>query len=183
MATASQIMTAEQLLAAGDSLGRCELIKGDLRMMTPAGGRHGDITSILHYRLSAHIYENRLGKLFAAETGFILERDPDTVRAADIAFIAADRLADARTTGFIPIPPDLAVETLSPGDRASEVAEKIQWWLDHGAREAWVVDPENRTLTLHAADQTARVFREHETLDHSAALPGFALALADVFSR
>lgn len=181
MTTSTQPMTAEQLLATGEALGRCELVKGELRMMTPAGGRHGDVTSLLHYHVSDHVYGNGLGKVFAAETGFLLERDPDTVRAPDISFIRADRIAGAETAGFIPIAPDLAVETLSPNDRASEVTGKVQWWLDHGTVEVWVADPENRTLTVHAPDRTARQCRATDRLTESAALPGFASALAEVF--
>ena len=133
-------------------------------MMSPAGGRHGKITMRLAARLAAFVEAVELGEVFAAETGFLLERDPDTVRAPDIAFIASERVHQADTSGFICVPPDLAVETLSPDDRASRVNQKIQWWLDHGVRQVWVVDIENQTVSIHPCEGQAQLLRQGESL-------------------
>jgi Uma2 family endonuclease len=182
MSTATRtITTAEQLLAVASSLGRCELIRGELRMMSPAGGDHGQTTGRLHVLIGHYVLTNRLGEVFAAETGFVLERNPDTVRAPDIAFIARDRVPDARVKGFLAIAPDLLVETLSPDDRASEVSAKIQWWLGHGVREAWVVDADNRSVTVHQRDGTIRRYGPRDTIESPDLLPGFTLSLREIF--
>jgi len=181
MTRTQTITTAEQLFAAGSELGRCELIQGELRMMHAAGGWHGQVTAELAYRIGQFVREHDLGVTFAAETGFVLERDPDTVRAPDIAFIAKQRAAEARTEKFIPIPPDLAVETLSPSDTASEVAEKTQWWLDHGVKQVWIVDPKSRSITVHYPDATARTYRDGDTLRDDQLLPGLSIDLAPLF--
>lgn len=182
MTRTSTITTAEQLFEAGSELGRCELVKGDLRMMHAAGGWHGQITLRLSGELYKYVEANDLGVLCAAETGFVLERNPDTVRAPDIAFIAKDRAAEARTEKFIPIPPDLVVETLSPSDTASAVAEKTQWWLDHGVKRVWIVDPGSESISMHGPDGTARTYRAEHTLRDDGVLAGFTLEVGKLFA-
>ena len=184
MSTASsdQPMTADDLLARSSELGRCELIEGELVMMTPAGGDHGAIVNELAWHLNRHVREHELGKIWAAETGFLLERKPDTVRAPDIAFIATHRVGEAQTPTFIPIPPDLAVEVNSPHDVVGEVAAKVEWWLAHGTALVWVVDLRSRTVTKYHPDGSARVVHINETLTGDDVLPGFELPLAKLFS-
>jgi Uma2 family endonuclease len=151
-------------------------------MMAPAGGAHGDLTGRLHILIGQHVMAHRLGRVYAAETGFVLERNPDTVRAPDIAFIATPRLPQANTRAFIPIAPDLIVETLSPDDRASEVSAKIQWWLDHGVQEAWILDGENRSITVYQPDGTIRRYGRDDTLDDDNVIPGLSLSLRELFT-
>lgn len=181
-ATTPQLVTAEQLLERSAELPRCELIRGALKMMSPAGGRHGDLAFALGLQIGTYVNEHHLGKLYAAETGFLLERDPDSVRAPDIAFIAAYRADQANTPGYIPIPPDLAVEVNSPGDRAGDVAAKVQWWLTHGTKLVWVVDPKPQTVTAYHPGGSAHVYAAQDTLDGGDVLPGFAMPLASLFT-
>jgi Uma2 family endonuclease len=174
------ITTAEQLLVAGD-IGRCELVRGELRMMIPAGGEHGRITGKLTCAVGNHVMSRQLGTFYAAETGFLLSEDPDTVRAPDVAFIRAGRAA-APARGFVPGAPDLAVEVLSPDDRPGYVREKVAEWLEAGARAVWVVDPRARAVTVHVSTRDPRTLQETDTLDGGDALPGFELAVRDIFA-
>jgi len=173
------ITTAEQLLRAGD-IGRCELIRGELRMMIPAGGEHGRITANLTCQLGNHIKSHQLGTFYAAETGFRLARNPDTVRAPDFAFLRGPR-ASHSLRGFVPGPPDLAVEVLSPDDRPGYVREKVAEWLEAGTLAVWVVDPRERTVTVHEPERPAVVLSESEVLPGAELLPGFELAVREVF--
>ena len=91
MSTTTPI-TAEQLLRMPNDGFRYELVAGELKKMTPSGWEHGAVGGKLHALLGRHILEHRSGRIFFAETGFLLSRDPDTVRAADIAFIRKDHL-------------------------------------------------------------------------------------------
>jgi len=180
-APSHKLMTAEELLARSSELGRCELIQGELIKMSPAGGLHGLIGMRLLRHLDQFVQSNKLGELTLAETGFRLETSPDTVRAPDVAFIASDRVAQAKTEKFIPIPPDLAVEVNSPGDTVGEVVSKVQWWLAHGTRAVWVVDPKSQTVTTYHPDGSARVVHRGETLTGGDVLPGFELPLDKLF--
>ena len=177
------LMTADELLRRSDALGRCELIEGELIMLMPPGGFHGWIAGDIFRPLDAFVQKQKLGRVFP-EVGYLLERYPDTVRAPDVSFIAADRLDRAKTPKYIPIPPDLAVEVNSPNDRPGEVLEKVGWWLEHGVRLVWVVDPGTQTVAVYPGDAAAgvpRVLGRADTLDGGNVLPGFALPLTEVF--
>jgi len=116
-----------------------------------------------------------------AETGFRLESNPDTVRAPNVAFIEADRAAEADTPKFIPVPPDFCAEVLSPNDRATEVAEKVHWWLDHGVRLVRVVDPENETVTAYERGGGVRINHRDDTIEGGDVFPGLALPVDRLF--
>lgn len=180
MIASSSIITAEQLLAAGD-IGRCELIRGELVMMSPAGPNHGDIANNVAFYVTKHVKQHRLGKVFAAETGFLIARNPDTVRAPDVAFVKADRVKSLPSRGFFPGSPDLAVEVLSPDDAASEVLAKVQDWLGAGCAEVWVVDPVRKTIVVSRKDQPVLVLNEGDELTCESLLPGFRLPVAEIF--
>ena len=185
-AFAGRAATAEDLLAAGN-LGPCELVRGEIVMMSPAGFEHGVITQRIAAILHAFVSSRGLGVVTAAETGFLLARAPDTVRAPDAAFVEAGRVPGGRTVGYFAGAPDLAVEVLSPADLRDEpgraaAAAKIQEWLAAGCREVWAVDPSARTITLHHPTEAATVFGAADTLS-SAVLRGFSVALAEVFPR
>lgn len=175
-------MTAEQLLELPDDGMRHELVEGVLRTTAPAGARHGLIAARLLVRLGTFVQTHRLGEFFAAETGFRLRRDPDTVRAPDVAFVGADRAAEAGVPGFPALAPDLVAEVVSPSDRAVDVVGKALAWLDAGVRLVWVVDPQNRTVTVYRQDGVA-VLRGGDVLDGEDVLPGFALPLEELWRR
>ena len=174
------ITTAEQLLRAGD-IGRCELVRGELRMMIPPAYEHGRITFRFGYRLGAHVEPLKLGTILAAETGFLLSRDPDTVRAPDVAFVRAER-EPGPIRGYFPGAPDLAVEVLSPEDRPGPVRRKVAEWLAAGSLAVWVVDPRARTVTVHEPDSDPRVLSESDRLGGGAVLPDFELAVREIFA-
>jgi len=174
------ITTAGDLLRAGD-IGRCELVRGELRMMIPAGGEHGRIAGTLALVLGGHVRAGNLGTFYGAETGFVLSIDPDTVRAPDFAFVRAER-GRPPLRGYVPGAPDLAVEVLSPDDRPGYVREKVAEWLEAGARAVWVVDPRDRTVTIHEPGRPPLLLAETESLSGGDVLPGFELPVRDVFA-
>jgi Uma2 family endonuclease len=180
MATVSQITTAEELLEAQD-LGRCELIRGELIMMSPAGFNHGRIVSRMGTRVASFVEAANLGIVTGAETGFWIGRTPDTVRAPDVGFVRSERLGPAPILGFFPGAPDLAVEVLSPDDRRREVLSKVQNWLDAGCQVVWIVDPLNRTVAVHRPGIDTVHLGEGDTLTAEDVLPGFQLQVAEIF--
>ncbi|MEO1236452.1 MAG: Uma2 family endonuclease [Planctomycetota bacterium] len=160
---------------------RCELIDGEVNPVSPTGGHHGVVVLRIGRKIGAFVDDHQLGLAFGAETGFLLGRDPDTLRAPDVAFIAKDRSAEADIPKYIPIPPDLAVEVNSPSDRISDVTAKANWWLANGTRQVWVVDPPSRTVTVYHPDGAAHVWKDGETFGGGEVLPGFTLAVGELF--
>lgn len=181
MATTQSITTAEQLLQATD-LGRCELLRGELIMMSPPGFEHGRIVVRLGGRLGAYAEKESLGLVAAGDPGFLIAQDPDTVRAPDVAFIGADRVPNTPIEGYFQGAPDLAVEVLSPTDRAGEVLAKVQDWLDAGCRAVWLVDPKTRTVTVYHSRTDIVVLRESDELTGGEVVPGFAVPVAEIFA-
>src|SRR5205809_1033422 len=125
MAVERTLITAEALVALPDDGQRHELVRGELRTMAADGAEHGMVAGRVFGKLYAHVDPHGLGDLFAAETGFLIARQPDTVRAPDVAIVMAGRLAAARPpSGFAALAPDLVVEVVSPFDTAAAVEEK-----------------------------------------------------------
>jgi Uma2 family endonuclease len=174
------ITTADQLLRATE-IGRCELVRGELRLMNPAGGEHGRIVVSLTIPIGTHVRDHRLGTCYGAETGFILSRDPDTVRAPDFAFLRSTRPA-CPARGYYPGAPDLVVEVLSPDDRPGYVRERVAEWIEAGTLEVWVVDPQSRTIVVHEAGQPPQLLDESGVVRGRGLLPGFELAVRDIFA-
>ena len=179
-------VTATELPALSSRLSiegkRTELVRGDLIVMTPAGGRHGQVAHRVGLVIGNHVLDRNLGRMFAAETGFLLQRDPDTVRAPDAAFVAGDRLGTGLIpAGFLEMAPDLAVEVVSPGDSASAVQARVDDWLAAGTRLVWVVDPETRSVIVHRRAGAAVVVPEAGTLDGAPVFSDFSVLVRDLF--
>jgi Uma2 family endonuclease len=173
------LMTAEELLQASLPDKRTDLVRGVLRVREPAGDRHGRVTMNLTIRLGTWVERAGAGQLFAAETGFMLFRAPDTVRAADIAFVRRERLPEA-VPGFLELAPDLVVEVLSPGDRAGETLAKVADWLSAGTWLVWAIDPERRLARIYRHDGTDQMVAADQVLDGEDVVPGFACPLSAV---
>ena len=174
--------TADDLWRMPDDGKRHELVRGELTVMTPAGGEHCEIAGNLSSLLGAHVKARQLGKLLVAEPGFLIARNPDTVRAPDAAFISNEHVpAGGLPKGYIPFAPDIAVEVLSPGDTQLDVEEKIEQWLKAGAAMVWVVNPRGRTVTVHRSGRDPRVLRENDVLGGEEVCPGFSVRVAELF--
>jgi Uma2 family endonuclease len=180
MSTTAQATTAEQLMALPDDGWRYELVDGELRRMAPAGQEHGRIAMNLGGRLAQYVREQSLGVVFAAETGFLLRRQPDTVRAPDVAFVSSARQSPSE--GFFPGAPDLAVELVSPSDSFVEVEEKVFEWLGAGTQAVLVVSPRKRSVSIYRAKDSVRRLTEADTLDLSFVVPGFIIKVEELFA-
>lgn len=183
--TATAQMTAQQfeeIIRSPDyAEKRLELVKGALIVMSPASVLHGIIAGELLYHIRHYVGQNKLGRVTAAETGYILSEH--TVRAPDVGFIAAGRIPPEGLpdTGFTPFAPDLAVEVVSPGNTAAEIHRKVLDFLDAGTKLVWVVYPDTQSVEAHTPTG-ARTFRQNDTLDGGDVIPEFALPVADIFA-
>lgn len=160
-----------------------ELSEGELIVMTPAGGEHGEATFQLGRYIGNFVYDNDLGRCTAAETGYILHKNPngrDVVRAPDVGFVKKERALDGFPKNYIPLAPDLAVEVVSPNDEAQDIDKKVQEYLRYGTRLVWVVYPATKSVMVYTLDSIFRLILD-DSLDGGDVLPGFSLPLKKIF--
>lgn len=175
-------VTAEELIRMPDDGLRRELVRGELRTMNPAGHPHGRVAVRITWPLAQHVEENDLGAVYAAETGFILETDPDTVRAPDAAFVRSERVEEVgESGGFFPGAPDLAVEVVSPGDTYAEVESKVAEWLAAGCRMVIVADGSNRVVRVHRSLTEVTTFTDDDEIDGADVVPGWRMSVRRLF--
>jgi len=177
MSVEAKLMTADELLAMPDDGMKHELVEGVLLTMAPPGWDHGDIAAEIAMQMRAFVKARRLGKV-VVETGFILKRDPDTVRGPDVSFVQTDRVV--RTRKYYQGSPDIAVEVMSPDDRYSEVREKVREYLQAGTSVVIVVDPAKQIAWSYTPEE--RRLTIDDALTAPGVLPGWELPLRELFA-
>jgi Uma2 family endonuclease len=181
MAT-TKLMTADELLAMPDDGRFWELVRGELREVSPSGIRASAVAVAISAWLMIYVIERELGIVTGADGGFVLERDPDTVLAPDVAFIRQDHVPpEDELLRFGQVPPDLVVEVVSPTDRPRAVAEKVAIYLAKGVPLVWVVDPATRSAEVHRPGRQPRRLTIDDAFDGEEIVPGFRLPLSQVF--
>ena len=181
-ATATKLLTADDFWHLPDEGKRLELVRGEVIEAMPTNGEHGAIAGMFVHFLIQWARPIKAG-IAGTESGIILDRDPDIVRAADVHFVRADRLPMGRPSAqFYDFAPDLAVEVISPTETAEGVQEKVRDYLAAGTGLVILVYPRTRLLIAHAADGSSRTYREDEVFSDSTVLPGFSCHVAELFS-
>lgn len=179
------LITAEELWTMPEpSGGRRELVDGEIVEMSPATLLHGVIVTTASRLIDDFVRQHDLGIVAAGDVGFVLRRDPDLVRAPDVAFVAWDRVPESGLPdrGFWEGPPTLAVEVVSPDDRAAEIHAKVRDYLEAGTGQVWVLWPEQRSVTVHEPDGSARDLGPDARLESTGVLPGFATPVETLFA-
>jgi Uma2 family endonuclease len=182
MGTTTHLTTADQLIRLSDDGNRYELVKGELLTMSPTGGKHGVVAMRLSRVLANYIEDSDLGLTFAAETGFRLEQDPDTVLAPDFAFVSKDRISTLPDDGYVRVAPDLVVEVISPSQSDKEMRLKAELWISLGVKRVWLVQPKKRTVELFEKTDEHVLLRENDELTGGELLPGFRVRVSEIFS-
>ena len=182
MTTQVQLTTADELFRYSSDGYRYELIEGELKKMAPAGNEHGFLAAVFAGLLIAHVRAEKLGKVYAAETGFKISANPDTVRAPDAAFVSQKRLDEVGPVqGYWPGAPDLAAEVVSPNDLYTEVSAKVAEWLRAGSKMVVVVNPRSQQVLVHAPDADVKVLEMDDTLSGGEVVPGWQLPIKELF--
>ena len=162
---------------------RLELVEGEIVETSLPTAGHGELTGLLSMKIASYVYENNLGRVTIGGTGFILARNSagrDTVRGLDIAFISKAKAPNPLPRGWIEIPPDLAVEVISPGNQTGDTHKKIRELLKMGTPLIWIVYAETRTVVVHTS-ASAVTYEESDTLSGGDVLPGFEVRVGDIF--
>ncbi|HEV2721578.1 MAG TPA: Uma2 family endonuclease [Thermoanaerobaculia bacterium] len=175
--TVTSLVTADELFRLSKDGVRYELVRGELRKMSPTGIAHGRVAARITGSLIIYLELHPIGEVYSNDVGFWLERNPDTVLAPDVAFIRKGRVVD--TAKFYEGQPDVAFEVVSPTDRYTDVEEKAAEWLRGGATAVVVVDPARKSARIHRSHETVNVT---ETISIEEVLPNWRLPLAKLFA-
>jgi Uma2 family endonuclease len=177
-----QTWTEDALMALPDVGHKCELLSGRLSM-TPCGSEHGGISSLIGAKLTLHVLEKRLGRVFDSSTGFWMRSG--NLRSPDVSFIAGARLKGLRRlpAGFFRGSPDLAVEILSPSDTFERVHERIVEYFENDTRLVWIVHPSERTVSVCHQPGPDSILRVGQVLGGESVVPGFALPVGEIFAE
>ena len=177
MSVDTRIFTADDLLRLPDDGSRYELVEGEFRKMSPAGADHSAVALWIASSIVGHLKQKGLGgRVYGADTGFVLSRDPDTVVAPDAAYVVPERVVS--TPKYFPGAPDVAIEVISPNDSFSEVEEKKDRYLAAGTRAVVIVDPRRFTVHVFRTSGLTKV-TDALTLDE---IPGWSMTLDDIFT-
>ena len=181
-----EVLTADEFWELPEPAhgGRMELVAGRVVTEMPVGEVHAFLAVRLASMLLAFVTQHRLGRVYV-ELGHRLFNDPDTVRAPDVSFLPRKPETPVSVT-YVNGPPELAVEIMSPEDRESDVALKVEEYLDAGSRRVWIVRPTNKTVTVHRPGGDAHTYTVRDTLtseDAAFTAEGFSLALGDLFAE
>lgn len=183
MATGTSLMTATEFVALPDPHGYpSELIKGNLVTMSPPRPRHGQICSNIAFLLRSFVADHEIGHILINDSGVITERDPDTVRGADIAFYSFSQVPKGpMPEGLLDVAPEVVFEVLSPTDRWSDVQIKVAEYLEVGVRAVCVVDDDTRSIHTFSPDQTMKVFKSKDDFSLPHILEGFQVNVMRFF--
>ncbi len=184
MATAvkTKLLTAEEFMAADLGAGNFELVRGEVIEVPPTMPKHGRVCSKIGFAL----------EWFGRQTGYgysllgsavATERGPDTVRGPDVCFYSHARWPESEIgDGLPPVPPDLAVEVVSPRDRSAGILRKVVEYLEAGVSLVWVVYPKKRRVAVYRPDEEEPIILEEDDfLENFAELPGFRCPVSDLF--
>jgi Uma2 family endonuclease len=176
-------VTADELWELPNDHHRHELVAGELLTMPPSGFLHGTVAMNFGRLLSEHAIKHDLGVVCTADAGFWLQRNPDTVRAPDVAFVSKERiLTEGKPEKYWPGAPDLAVEVVSPSDRFDEVMEKVEEYLEAGTRLVWVAQPRLQLVLACRPGGAYKIHHKEDELSGEDVLPGFVCQVKDLFA-
>jgi Uma2 family endonuclease len=179
--TQKKLLTAEEFFLLPDpgDGSQQELVRGAVITMPPPGGLHGVSCSKTDRKLGIFIDSRPGGTLVCNDTGFITERDPDSVRGPDISYWTKERLKEV-PVGYIEMSPDMLVEVLSPSNTSKQIRKELQEYFAKGVRLVWVIAPEDRTLTIYRTPDEGRLLHEAAIVTGEDVLPGFECRVSDL---
>ena len=183
-AIATKTWTDEAFMALPDDGHHYEIINGELIDMGNSGALHGYVCSLALAVLAGYILPKKLGVILDSSTAFKMKNG--NKRSPDIAFFAKERLQGMAVlpSGYLEGAPDLAVEVLSPGNTVEEIEDKLTEYFENGSRLVWVIHPtQHYVLVYRSAQEPDRLLKEKDSLDGEEVIPGFSLAIADLFQK
>ena len=176
----THLMTASEFAQLPEGSTHRELVRGEIIETMAPGGEHGTIAGDTYSYLRA--WSRPQGGYVGVEVGYILARDPDTVRIPDVSYVRPTRIPKTGVPKtYWQLAPDLAVEVVSPSETANEVQDKVTDYLASGTSMVWVIYPRFQHVIVHTPDGVARTYDRNATLHFPELLPGFSCTVAELF--
>ena len=177
----ADLITAKDLFTVGE-LGPCELIDGRVVFVDPATAAQGLLATAVASELGQYVRPRKHGRVLLGGVGIVTRRYPDTVRAADVAFISHACLPQLQRS-YLEVAPELVVEIMSPSDRWQDIRSKLDDYFSIGVERVWIVEPERRTVLVYRSSTDLREFGEDDVLKGEGVLEGFELPVAELFAE
>jgi Uma2 family endonuclease len=175
-----KLITGEEFFRM-PNIGSAELIAGEIVTHMPTGHPHGFIENIIGALLYIYLKTNQIGRALTGEVGIYTRRNPDQIRAADVAFISHERLSQANEEGFLDVAPELIVEIMSPANTWTEAQEKLAEYFAIGVSIVWIVDPQLEQIHVYRSVEQFKLLQKQDELTSEEILPGFSVALTEIF--
>jgi Uma2 family endonuclease len=179
-----KVWTDAEFMALNRDGHRYEIVNGELIDMGNSGAKHGYVCSVLMILLGGYVHIQKLGAMFDSSTAFKMKSG--NKRSPDVSFMAKERLQglDELPDGFLEGAPDLAVEILSPSNTVEEIHNKLVEYFDNGSRLVWVINPKEKyVLVYRSSEEPDRLLKSIDSLDGEEIVPGFSLAIAELFQK
>jgi Uma2 family endonuclease len=178
-----RLMTAEDLALWPDDGSRHCLIDGLLMSEPSPGFEHGAVAAAITEILRAHTRKTGRGFVLTCDPGFLIGRDPDTVLAPDVAYLARERIPSRlrQARPWPEVAPDLVVEVRSGSDSQAALLDKAGRWLRAGTRVVWIVDPSARTLLVLESGREPVLYSDGETVPGEPVLPALRVPVCDLW--
>ena len=182
MSIAEKFMTIEEFVRLPNDGPPTELVRGRTVEMNVPKPRHGQVCSRVDRIIGNHVDANELGQTVSSDSGIITQRNPDSLRGANVAFYSYKRVPKGPLpAGYLNVVPEIVFEVLSDDDRWSQVLEKIAEYLNAGVDVVCVLDPKERTLQIYTADQPAQTLAADDQFALPKHLSDFSVAVARFF--
>jgi len=179
-----KVLNDAEFMALNRDGHRYEIVNGELIDMGNSGAKHGYVCSVLMILLGGYVHIQKLGAMFDSSTAFKMKSG--NKRSPDLSFMAKERLQglDELPDGFLEGAPDLAVEILSPSNTVEEIHNKLVEYFDNGSRLVWVINPKEKYVLVYRSSQEPdRLLKSIDSLDGEEIVPGFSLAIAELFQK
>jgi Uma2 family endonuclease len=182
MATVEALMTAEEFGRMSDNGLRTELVRGRIIEVPPTNFLHGYLCVEISSLLRMWVTEHNLGRVIGNDSGIVTQRNPDSLRGADVAYYSYQRLPKGTLPQPYPgVAPELVIEVKSPSDRWPDIYAKVAEYLSIGVLVVCVIDPEPQTARLYYPDQAELILGPGDDLTFPECLPGFAIRIGRLF--
>jgi Uma2 family endonuclease len=182
MLIADKLMTIEEFERLPNNGQPMELVRGRIVEMNVPKPRHGEVCSLITEIVGSFARQHDIGRTVANDAGVITQRNPDSLRGADVAFYSFRRVPKGPLpAGYLNVVPEIVFEVLSDDDRWSQVLEKIAEYLNAGVGVVCVLDPKDRTLQIYTAVQPAQTLTAGEQFALPEHLGSFSVAVARFF--